>query len=239
MPTTPPGRWHCCLALRLDRFDMYWILMIHLIYFDISHFCGILWHVALARSSPCSLSLGTWRLAKFEVHSATKFFSGHADCTGGLVCVRDPEAPSQCANVFVSSAARVLTLQTCSIIRGSTVIETNRLALFSKFVFSGTSWSCPFYPLLIGMWWMRRVQRMHAPVGPSCGISSERGGYGLGTLRVPCRNSSRLDSCRVNVLLGLKLAIYRIYRTFWFSLTMRSFMVLPHDLSFQTAIWSV
>merc|ERR1719343_1762233 len=25
------------------------------------------------------------------VHSATKFFSGHADCTGGLVCVRDPE----------------------------------------------------------------------------------------------------------------------------------------------------
>eukprot|EP00418_Pyrodinium_bahamense_P006554 CAMPEP_0179023790 /NCGR_PEP_ID=MMETSP0796-20121207/7113_1 /TAXON_ID=73915 /ORGANISM="Pyrodinium bahamense, Strain pbaha01" /LENGTH=664 /DNA_ID=CAMNT_0020719715 /DNA_START=13 /DNA_END=2003 /DNA_ORIENTATION=- len=24
------------------------------------------------------------------VHSATKFFSGHADCTGGLVCVRDP-----------------------------------------------------------------------------------------------------------------------------------------------------
>lgn len=25
------------------------------------------------------------------VHSATKFFSGHADCTGGLVCVRDPD----------------------------------------------------------------------------------------------------------------------------------------------------
>jgi len=25
------------------------------------------------------------------VHSATKFFSGHADCTGGLVCVRDSE----------------------------------------------------------------------------------------------------------------------------------------------------
>jgi len=25
------------------------------------------------------------------VHSATKFFSGHADCTGGLVCVRHPE----------------------------------------------------------------------------------------------------------------------------------------------------
>jgi len=25
------------------------------------------------------------------VHSATKFFSGHADCTGGLVCVRDAE----------------------------------------------------------------------------------------------------------------------------------------------------
>jgi len=25
------------------------------------------------------------------IHSATKFFSGHADCTGGLVCVRNPE----------------------------------------------------------------------------------------------------------------------------------------------------
>lgn len=25
------------------------------------------------------------------VHSATKFFSGHADCTGGLVCVRSPD----------------------------------------------------------------------------------------------------------------------------------------------------
>jgi len=29
--------------------------------------------------------------ADVVIHSATKFFSGHADCTGGLVCVRDPE----------------------------------------------------------------------------------------------------------------------------------------------------
>lgn len=29
--------------------------------------------------------------ADIVVHSATKFFSGHADCTGGLVCVRDPD----------------------------------------------------------------------------------------------------------------------------------------------------
>jgi len=29
--------------------------------------------------------------ADIVVHSATKFFSGHADCTGGLVCVRDPQ----------------------------------------------------------------------------------------------------------------------------------------------------
>lgn len=33
------------------------------------------------------LSLGV----DITVHSATKFFSGHADCTGGLVCVRDPQ----------------------------------------------------------------------------------------------------------------------------------------------------
>lgn len=31
------------------------------------------------------------------VHSATKFFSGHADCTGGLVCVRDPEVAHRIA----------------------------------------------------------------------------------------------------------------------------------------------
>ena len=33
------------------------------------------------------LSLGV----DIVVHSATKFFSGHADCTGGLVCVRHPD----------------------------------------------------------------------------------------------------------------------------------------------------
>lgn len=31
------------------------------------------------------------------VHSATKFFSGHADCTGGLVCVRDPDVAHRVA----------------------------------------------------------------------------------------------------------------------------------------------
>mmetsp|Transcript_101771 Transcript_101771/g.303722 ORF Transcript_101771/g.303722 Transcript_101771/m.303722 type:complete len:602 (-) Transcript_101771:37-1842(-) len=31
------------------------------------------------------------------VHSATKFFSGHADCTGGLVCVRDPDLAKRIA----------------------------------------------------------------------------------------------------------------------------------------------
>jgi len=39
------------------------------------------------------LSLG----ADICVHSATKFFSGHADCTGGLVCVRDPEVAHRVA----------------------------------------------------------------------------------------------------------------------------------------------
>jgi len=35
--------------------------------------------------------------ADIVVHSATKFFSGHADCTGGLVCVRDPELAKRVA----------------------------------------------------------------------------------------------------------------------------------------------
>mmetsp|Transcript_109092 Transcript_109092/g.304989 ORF Transcript_109092/g.304989 Transcript_109092/m.304989 type:complete len:627 (+) Transcript_109092:43-1923(+) len=49
------------------------------------------------------------------VHSATKFFSGHADCTGGLVCVRDPEL-----------AHRVAFLQNC---------EGTALAPFECFLF--------------------------------------------------------------------------------------------------------
>ena len=35
-----------------------------------------------------------WEGVDIVVHSATKFFSGHADCTGGLVCVRHPVGPS-------------------------------------------------------------------------------------------------------------------------------------------------
>jgi len=35
--------------------------------------------------------------ADIVTHSATKFFSGHADCTGGLVCVRDPEVAHRVA----------------------------------------------------------------------------------------------------------------------------------------------
>jgi len=49
------------------------------------------------------------------VHSATKFFSGHADCTGGLVCVRDPEV-----------AHRIAFLQNC---------EGTALAPFECFLF--------------------------------------------------------------------------------------------------------
>jgi cysteine-S-conjugate beta-lyase len=45
------------------------------------------------------LSLG----ADIVVHSATKFFSGHADCTGSLVCVRDPELAHRVA--FLQNAA--------------------------------------------------------------------------------------------------------------------------------------
>ena len=68
-------------------------------------------------------------------------------------------------------------------------------------------------------------------VGPSCGISSERGGYGPGTLRVPWRSSSRRDlirlMCDFNVFMfwGLKLAI--------FFPSQGSFMVLPDFLSFH------
>jgi len=53
--------------------------------------------------------------ADIVVHSATKFFSGHADCTGGLVCVRDPDL-----------AHRVAFLQNC---------EGTALAPFECFLF--------------------------------------------------------------------------------------------------------
>merc|ERR1719277_914756 len=35
--------------------------------------------------------------ADIVIHSATKFFSGHADCTGGLVCVKDPQVAHRIA----------------------------------------------------------------------------------------------------------------------------------------------
>eukprot|EP00435_Cladocopium_sp_Y103_P026107 s1289_g6.t1 len=56
----------------------------------IAHKYGILVSVDSTMMPPviCKpLTLGV----DIVVHSATKFFSGHADCTGGLVCVRDPE----------------------------------------------------------------------------------------------------------------------------------------------------
>ena len=54
------------------------------------------WFQALyeCHDMPCQrMSKVPFRLSSgvdLVVHSATKFFSGHADCTGGLVCVRDP-----------------------------------------------------------------------------------------------------------------------------------------------------
>lgn len=56
---------------------------------NIAHEHGMLLSVDSTMMPPviCKpLTLG----ADIVVHSATKFFSGHADCTGGLVCVRDP-----------------------------------------------------------------------------------------------------------------------------------------------------
>lgn len=56
---------------------------------DLAHRHGVLLSVDSTMMPPviCKpLSLGV----DITVHSATKFFSGHADCTGGLVCVRDP-----------------------------------------------------------------------------------------------------------------------------------------------------
>mmetsp|Transcript_94290 Transcript_94290/g.202397 ORF Transcript_94290/g.202397 Transcript_94290/m.202397 type:complete len:626 (-) Transcript_94290:175-2052(-) len=57
---------------------------------DVAHRHGVLLCVDSTMMPPviCKpLTLG----ADIVVHSATKFFSGHADCTGGLVCVRDPD----------------------------------------------------------------------------------------------------------------------------------------------------
>ena len=76
MPTTPPGRWHCCLALRALRLDIYWILLIYLIciyniyiytWYDIDmtwcHFSEILWH----ECSQLSLQSLSWPMKIVEV----------------------------------------------------------------------------------------------------------------------------------------------------------------------------
>ena len=206
-------------------------------------FCGM-----NARSCPCSLYLGPWRLSKFEVHSATKFFSGHADCTGGLVCVRDPEAQALCkvCKCFLTRAvadARMIN----HLWQHSDWDEQVSVCYSYSMVFLIFGQRYQWDPVGLANFVPDVTNAKHAAlaVGPSCGISSERGGYGLGTLRVPCRSSSRRDLTRfmsLQCFLSLKLTIYRIYRTPWLSLTMRSFMVLPDDLSFQdfqAAIWSV
>jgi len=57
---------------------------------NIAHRHGVLLSIDSTMMPPviCKpLTLG----ADIVVHSATKFFSGHADCTGGLVCVRNPD----------------------------------------------------------------------------------------------------------------------------------------------------
>eukprot|EP00401_Gymnodinium_catenatum_P062731 CAMPEP_0117557002 /NCGR_PEP_ID=MMETSP0784-20121206/52102_1 /TAXON_ID=39447 /ORGANISM="" /LENGTH=626 /DNA_ID=CAMNT_0005354299 /DNA_START=127 /DNA_END=2007 /DNA_ORIENTATION=+ len=63
---------------------------------DLAHRHGVLLSVDSTMMPPvvCKpLTLG----ADIVIHSATKFFSGHADCTGGLVCVRDPEVAHRVA----------------------------------------------------------------------------------------------------------------------------------------------
>ena len=156
---------------------------------------------------------------------------------------RKPCAKS--ANVFL--LVLLQTLQDWSITCGSgTLIEMNRLVYVSiVFLIFGQRYQWDPVGLAVCVPDVTNAKHATLAVGPSCGISSERGGYGLGTLRVPCRSSSRRDLTRfmsLQCFLSLKLTIYRIYRTPWLSLTMRSFMVLPDDLSFQdfqAAIWSV
>jgi cystathionine beta-lyase len=63
---------------------------------EIAHRHGVLLSVDSTMMPPviCKpLDLGV----DIVVHSATKFFSGHADCTGGLVCVRDPQVAHRIA----------------------------------------------------------------------------------------------------------------------------------------------
>lgn len=81
---------------------------------DLAHRHGILLSVDSTMMPPviCKpLMLGV----DIAIHSATKFFSGHADCTGGLVCVRNSEL-----------AHRVGFLQNC---------EGTALAPFECFLF--------------------------------------------------------------------------------------------------------
>mmetsp|Transcript_36938 Transcript_36938/g.96032 ORF Transcript_36938/g.96032 Transcript_36938/m.96032 type:complete len:627 (-) Transcript_36938:207-2087(-) len=63
---------------------------------EIAHRHGVLLSVDSTMMPPviCKpLKLG----ADIVIHSATKFISGHADCMGGLVCVRDPEVAHRVA----------------------------------------------------------------------------------------------------------------------------------------------
>lgn len=151
--------------------------------------------------------------------------------------MRDPEAQALCkvCKCFLTRAvADIARMITCG---SSTLIEMNRVVMVSiVFLIFGQRYQWDPVGLAVFVPDVTNAKHAALAVGPSCGIPSERGGYGLGTLRVPCRSSSRRDLTRfmsLQCFLSLKLTIYRIYPTPWLSLTMRSFMVLPDDLSFQ------
>ena len=137
MPTTPPGRWHCCLALRALRLDIYWILLIYLIcIYNIYIYMIWYWYDMM----PLFWDFVAWMLAAV----LAVFILAHEDCRssrsippqnsspdmqtvleGLFACEiqrRKPRAKS--ANVFLLV---LLQTQEWSITCGSTLIEMNRL----------------------------------------------------------------------------------------------------------------
>ncbi|CAE7892726.1 TXNRD3 [Symbiodinium necroappetens] len=119
------------------------------------------------------------------VHSATKFFSGHADCTGGLVCVRDPELAHRVAFLQNAEGTALAPFECFLFLRG---IKTMWLRVsraqenaqeIAKFLSRHSKVTGVFFPGPGGC--DNRALRIHQSQssGPGCVISFTTGSVGF------------------------------------------------------------
>eukprot|EP00439_Symbiodinium_sp_Y106_P020612 s2610_g2.t1 len=160
------------------------------------------------------------------VHSATKFFSGHADCTGGLVCVRDPELAHRVAFLQNAEGTALAPFECFLFLRG---IKTMWLRVsraqenaqeIAKFLSRHPKVTGVFFPGPGGC--DNRALRIHQSQssGPGCVISFTTGSVGFSRRLL---DASRLFKTTVMTRLWTSI------KPMPFVVTLRNFDVSPRQ----------